>query len=219
MAEHHELPLTLAAAAALAAALAFSPALAAEKSRIVCWKDGSGRVIGCGDKVPPEFQGNATRELDARGVTRRTTESVDEAARRREAEKETGRIRNDDDRRTLEQKRQDHALLATYANAAEIDLKRDRDLQVLDVQLEQMTGALKTVSERHAELKTRADALAKQGKPLPPLLKDDLGRAAQDKGRYESSIENKQREKEELRARFADYRKRYTELRAQQASR
>ena len=34
------------------AALATS-AMAQSKGRIVCWKDKAGKVIGCGDKVPP----------------------------------------------------------------------------------------------------------------------------------------------------------------------
>ena len=43
-------------------------------------------------------------------------------------------------------------------------------------------------------------------------------RVTAEKQRFEQSIENRQKEKEELRTRYADYRKRYTELRAQQAS-
>jgi hypothetical protein len=46
-------------------------AQAQEKSSgsIVCWKDKSGKTIGCGDKVPFEYQDNASRELNKRGRT------------------------------------------------------------------------------------------------------------------------------------------------------
>ena len=37
--------------------------------KIVCWKDKAGKTVGCGDKVPPEYQDNATKELNRRGVT------------------------------------------------------------------------------------------------------------------------------------------------------
>ena len=54
----------------------------AAAQKIVCWKDKSGKTIGCGDKVPPEYQDNATKELDKGGVTRKTTETAEERARR-----------------------------------------------------------------------------------------------------------------------------------------
>ena len=72
-------------------------------------------MVGCGDKVPPEFQSSATQELDSRGVTRKQTESVEEANRRREREQEAAKVKAEEDRKALDQKRQDTALLETYA--------------------------------------------------------------------------------------------------------
>ena len=61
----HSLVTALAAAAAL---MAFSGSALAQASKgsgkIVCWKDKAGKVVGCGDRVPPEFQDSATKELD-----------------------------------------------------------------------------------------------------------------------------------------------------------
>ena len=144
------------------------PAMAAQ-GRIVCWKDAAGKVIGCGDKVPPEYQNSATRELDSRGVTRGHTESAEEANRRRLKEQEAARTKVEDDRRSLDQKRQDTALLETYSNEKEIDLKRERDMQVLDLQIEQLTVALKNTSQRYTEVKARADIADKNKKPIPPV--------------------------------------------------
>jgi chromosome segregation ATPase len=183
------------------------------QTRIVCWKNQAGKVIGCGDKVPPEFEASATKELDARGVTRRTTESVAESAQRRAREEEAARLRGDEERRSIEQKRQDMALLQTYSNEKEIDLKRDRDLQVLDLQMEQLHTGLKSATARYDEMKSRVESLAKMGKAAFPALKEDLARATADKARMEERIEAKQKEKEELRQRYAEYSKRYTDLR------
>src|ERR1043165_4211939 len=99
---------------------------AAAQGKIICWKDKSGKVIGCGDKVPPEFQSSATKELDSRGVTRRQTESADEAIQRRQREDEAAKVRTEEDRKAIDQKRQDNALLATFSSEKEIDLKRDQ---------------------------------------------------------------------------------------------
>src|SRR5919106_763453 len=134
-------PGRLLALAVLLRGLAVPGVASAQSGKIVCWKDKSGKVIGCGDTVPPEFQGSGTKELDSRGLTRKQTESVEEASRRREKEQEIARTRAEEDRKALDQKRQDTALLETYSNEREIDLKRDRDLQVIDLQIEQFTVA------------------------------------------------------------------------------
>jgi chromosome segregation ATPase len=207
----------LLALAVLAIALALpGTAAPAQSGKIVCWKDKSGKVIGCGDTVPPEYQGSGTKELDSRGITRKQTESVEEANRRREKEQDITRSRADEDRKALDQKRQDTALLETYSSEREIDLKRDRDMQVIDLQIEQFTVALKNTTQRYNETKARADVVEKNKKPLPANLKEELARVGSDKQRFEQSIQAKQREKEELRNKYAEYRKRFAELRAQQ---
>ncbi len=188
------------------------PAVA--QSKIVCWKDKSGKVIGCGDKVPHEFQSSATKELDSRGVTRRTTDSAEDVNQRRLREQEAARAKAEDDRKIVDRQRQDTALLETYSNEKEIDLKRDRDVGVLDLQLEQLNTSLKGITQRYNEAKTRSDTFEKSKKPLPPALRDELAKTTADKQRVERNIEAKQKEKEELRDRFAAYRKRYTDLRS-----
>ena len=213
-------------AASLAAAVLVSglalPELSYAQSqpaqRLVCWKDKSGRTVGCGDKVPPEYQDAATREIDRRGVTRGQTESAEDVQRRREKEQETAKSRADEERKTLEQKRQDMALLETFSSEKEIDLKRDRDMAVLDSQIEQMTLALKNTTARHNELRTQADTIEKNKKALPAPVKDELTRVTADKQRYETRIQTKQKEKETLRTKYAEMRVRYIELRQAQAA-
>jgi hypothetical protein len=187
---------------------------AAAQGKIVCWKDKAGKVVGCGDKVPPEFQSSATKELDARGVTRKTTESVEEASQRKVREQEAARVRAEEDRRILDQKRQDTALLETYSNEKEIDLKRDRDLSNIDLQMEQLNTSLKGATQRYNDAKSRAEATEKNKKAPSQALKDELARAMSDKQRLEQNLANKQKEKDELRNRYAEYKRRFNELRS-----
>ena len=203
---------TVLGTAAVLALLAAPGVASAQK--IVCWKDKNGKVIGCGDKVPPEFQSSATKELDSRGVTRRQTESADEATQRRQREEDAAKVRVEEDRKAVDQKRQDNALLATFSNEREIDLKRDRDLQVLDGQIEQLTNAQKAAMQRYNDVRARVDVVEKNKKPIGPQLKAELDRATSDKQRAEHNIEAKQKEKQDLRERFAAYKKRYNELKA-----
>src|SRR5436189_4118611 len=106
----------LALVAALSGLVASSGTAHAQAGRIVCWKDASGKVIGCGDKVPPEYQSSGTRELDTRGITRKQNESVEEANKRRAREQDAAKVKTEEDRKALDLKRQDTALLETYAN-------------------------------------------------------------------------------------------------------
>jgi hypothetical protein len=218
MSDRNDGIVTFLGAAIVAGALVLPGSAEAQSGKIVCWKDKSGKVIGCGDKVPPEFQSSATKELDSRGVTRRQTESTEEVNRRREKEQEFAKTKVEDDRKALDQKRQDTALIETYASEKEIDAKRDRDLQVLDLQIEQLEGAVKNATHRYNDVKGRADSLEKNKKPLPAQLKDELSRVTAEKARFEQSIVNKNKEKEELRIRYAEHRKRFTELRSQQTA-
>ena len=211
----HDLKLRLRVGLAALAALGLlaGPGVASAQ-KIVCWKDKNGKVVGCGDKIPPEFQSSATKELDRRGITRGTTESVDEANQRRQREQEAARTRQEDERRHLDQKRQDTALLETYTSEREIDQKRDRELQILDLQLEQLTTGQRGVNQRHADVVARVEAIRKSGKTPGKQIEDELVRATADKQRLEQTIDSKQKEKVELRERFAAHKKRYVDLRS-----
>ena len=210
----HDLKLRLRVGLAALAALGLlaGPGVASAQ-KIVCWKDKNGKVVGCGDKIPPEYQSSATKELDRRGITRGTTESVEEANQRRQREQEAAKTRQDDERRHLDQKRQDTALLETYTSEREIDQKRDRELQIVDLQLEQLTTGQRAVNQRHAEVTARVEAIRKSGKTPGKPVEDELSRATADRLRLEQSIESKQKEKIELRERYAAHKKRYVDLR------
>jgi len=214
----HDRRLLLTLTAALAVGVASLPNVHAAQGKIVCWQDKSGKTVGCGDKVPPEYQGSATRELDSRGVTRGTTESVDDTNRRRLKDEDVARTKAEDERRNVEQKRRDTALLETYSNEKEIDLKRDRDIQVIDSQIEQLTVSLKNATQRYSDTKARADALEKNKQPANVKLNEDLAKADADRQRFEKNIAGKNQEKEDLRKRYAEQRARYLELRNNQGS-
>jgi len=200
------------------ACLVMAVAVNDASGKIVCWKDKSGKVVGCGDAVPPEYQQGATKELDKQGVTRKTTESADEASRRRAQDEEAARLKADSERRAAEQRRQDSALLATYASEQEIDVKRDRDLQVIELQMNQLRVSLKNAAERQKEAQARKDLADKSKKGSSDALKEEVARAAEQTSRIEQAIAAKEKEKDEIRARYADYRKRYAELKAPTAT-
>ena len=208
----------LTAALTLVLALAAGSAAAAEsKGKIVCWKDKAGKVVGCGDRIPPEYQDAATQELDQRGVTRKTTGSVEEEARREAEAEELKKQKEEERKKQDEQRRRDMALLNTYVNETEIDQRRDRELQEVDRLLTQFHGLHNSAAARYSDAASRLAAAEKAGKPADSI-KDEVTRAEAEKAKLERSIAAREKDKEEIRARYAETRRRFTELKGGGAS-
>ena len=209
-------PRLVLAAAVTTAALTLSVHLPAQaQGKIVCWKDAQGKTVGCGDKVPPEYANAGTRELDKQGMVRKTGESTEEAAKRKIVEAEQAKSKADEKKRMEEQKRQDTALLNTFSNEKEIDLKRDRDIQSLNNTITQQSAALKGATERYVEVKKRHDAA---GKSAPKSLIDEFARAEREKTRIETDIADKEKAKKDTTEKYAEYRKRFAELKGGDAA-
>lgn len=212
MSEHSAFLSVTSACAAVALLLTVTP-MAQAQQKIICWKDKTGKVVGCGDRVPPEFQQNESKTLDNRGITRQTNVSAEEAARlKQEAEKKAA-LKVEEDRRIAEQRRQDSALVNTYTSEKEIDQRRDREVQVVDLQLVQLKSSLKNAAEAEAALLKRNSDITKSGKPVSPALGDELARATDARKRLEAQIAEKEADKAAINTRYAEQKARYIELR------
>jgi hypothetical protein len=201
---------------AISLALASGTALAQSKGggKIVCWKDKAGKVVGCGDRVPPEYQDAATREIDTKsGLTRKSTGTVEEEARLKAEAEALKKQKEEEKKKTAEQRRKDMALLNTYVNEGEIDQRRDRELQEVDRVLNQFHGLHKTSTARHSDAVARLAAAEKAGKPSD-ALKDEVTRTEAEKMKIERGIATREKEKESIRAQYAETKRRYTELRS-----
>lgn len=206
MAEHAR-SLALAVAALAAAVLA----VPAPAQKIVCWKDKTGKVVGCGDRVPPEFQQSETKRLDSQGIVREKTVSTQEAARLKEEARKQAALKAEEDRRIAEQRRQDTALVNTYTTAAEIDVRRDRELQVVDLQIQQLRASLKSAADAHTTQKSRYASFEKRGK-VPDNVRDDLANAAAEEDKVKARIAEREKDKERIAASYAQQKARFIEL-------
>lgn len=182
--------------------------------KIICWKDKTGKVVGCGDRVPPEFQGTESKQLDKTGRTVKTTVSAEEAARQRKEAEEKAAREAEDKRRQAEQARQDMALVNTYTSATEIDQRRDRELQVIELQLKQLNTSMKSAEETYVAHKKRFDAAGKGGKPAPANVADDYKRATEERDKAAKRVADKQKDRDDVTQRYAAQKKRFLELRA-----
>ena len=169
---------------------------------IVCWKDKSGKTIGCGDKVPFEYQDNASRELNKRGMTVKQTDAA-LTPEQKQAQKNEAERKQLEDQKREEEKRRDRALLDSFTNEKEIDLKRARDIQQTN---------LKNITDRQAEVKTKIDNITRAQKPIPPQLQEDFERLAREKTKTQTQILDKRKEIVERNLEYETMRTRFIQL-------
>lgn len=172
------------------------------------WVDSKGEVQ-YSDVVPPTVAQQGHTELDDQGMTVKTVPAAPTpeqlaALKRQET---LAKLRDAEEH---EKQRQDAYLLANYANVAELDAvyKSKQDL------LDENTRSIK---ERSKSLKDRLDTVRKQldkakDAKLHKQLEDYVHDAETSLTAYEHAIEENETEKESLRQRHDQEKKRLTEL-------
>jgi chromosome segregation ATPase len=215
MGKMHCLMFTAAVLFPLAAAAAQSQAPGSGSGKIICWKDKSGKVVGCGDRVPPEYQDSATKELNQRGVTVRQSEPAltPEQKKSKQAELERKRAEEQaEEQRIAEQRRHDKALLETFSNVKDIELKLGRDTQHLELNIESLQTSLKNANDRQANARAHIEQSRKNKQPVPQALQDEFDRIESDKTKIQNQIAQKRKDIAELNQKYADMKKRFIEL-------
>jgi len=199
-----------------AAALAVLLALAANAplAALYKWVDEKGRVQ-YSDK-PPEKENKGSVEMSNRGVVMKRNDPA-ATAEQKKAQEEVAARKKLEDQKAAEQRRQDDALLQSYTTEKEIDLKRDREIQVLEASVADLRSQSRAVNDRIAEDRKRAEGFEKSKKPMPDSLKDELARAENEKKSLEKQVAAKQQEITATRQKYEEYRRRFVELKQQEA--
>ena len=179
-------------------------------ARTYRWVDDKG-ITHYGDTIPPEFKDKANAELSKRGITIKKTEQALTPEEIRARQEEQARARQEEVR-AQEQKRRDQALLQTFTTEKDIDLKRDRDLQQIELGIANNHAVLKNAEKRLAENRARADSLTKAGKPITDGLKQDIESDEMEQQRLEALIGQKREELDIVREKYDDYKRRFVKL-------
>ena len=193
--------------ASLAGLLAAGAASAqSSKSNIQCWTDKSGQRM-CGDRVPPEYAGQKRDVLqDGRVVgtvkAAKTPEEIAEEQRKKKEAEEAQRLAD-----------YDRALLETYRSAKDIESMRDERIALLDSRIYAAEKNSATTDQSLATLRARAEAQAKEGKPVDPKLAKQIKQYERDQKQNQRSIERNRKERVEIETKFNTDLARYYELR------
>ena len=177
-----------------------SPAMAREE-QIYKWVDEDGNVF-YGDSVPPEYAERPKEVLNDQGVAvealqgKKTPEQIEqeriETARREEVER---------------QRRADLALLATYLSVEEIQMHRDRRVELFQAQSRVTELYLRNLERRLENLRVEARNFKPYSDdPNAPMIEEDLATdlrlAKETIARHERNLEKYQNDEKQIIERF-----------------
>lgn len=164
------------------------------------WVDEKG-VTHYGDKVPAKDILRDNDVLNQQGVVIRRNQHQHQRTQ---------------DSAQAKQTRRDRALLASYTSAEEIDLARDRYLQIDEAAILSLQQRRESVEKRLANNKKSAESQNSQQKPIPGDLAEEIKNAEAELERINQQIVARQRNMEMTRLRFDEDKRRFMEIRAEQ---
>lgn len=189
------------------AALAQTPSAQVSGESVCCVDAGGHRV--CSDLLPPQCAGRAYKVYNQQGLLVREVAaplSAEEKAARAAAE----RREKEAIAAQQEQRRRDQALLQTYASVQDIDRQQMRAEA-------EVTQAIAAAEARIAEASRRRQKFAREAEFYPRgNLPPDIAKGLRDEDveiRTQTELaEAKKRELAQIRAKYAEDRKRFLEL-------
>ena len=108
-----------------------------------------------------------------------------------------------------QQDRKDKILLASYTNANEIDLARDRSLELNKAAMTSLASQKENIAARIARNATTADGFKQRNKPLPANLDKEFKDTLAQSSRIDKQLADRKLEMEQTRKNYADDKARF----------
>lgn len=186
-----------------AALVVFCSQAMARDEQIYKWVDEDGNVF-YGDSVPPEYAERPKEVLNDQGVAVEALQGKKTAEQIEQERIETAR-REEIDR----QRRADLALLATYLSVEEIQMHRDRRVELFQAQSRVTELYLRNLERRLENLRLEARKFRPYSDdPSAPMIEDDLATdlrlTKETIARHERNLEKYQSDEQQIIERFDD---------------
>jgi len=165
-----------------------------------------------GSTIPNACIGRPLELINKQGlVVKRIDPEGDEKARiAKEAEAEKKR---EQEAATQDARRRNRALLATYTSEKDIEDSRARDLRNHERGVHEVEKRIEDIKKRQAQFQKELDLFASASKGQPPTrLKEEIINAEIDLKAQQTVLAAKQKEAEQINARYDDDKKRFAEL-------
>lgn len=171
---------------------------AKDSSRIIKWKDDKG-ATHYGDKIPAQYANGENSVINQQGITVKRNKPISYQDKTLDLAKQ-------------EQDKKDNALSSAFTNENEIDLARDRNLQLDQVSVEGLQLQKSNSMGRLAENKKSADGFIKRKKPIPAYLSAEIETNQAEIAKQDLQITASKAVMENTRKRFDNDKKRYIAL-------
>ena len=181
-----------------ASLLVLSGAAYADGTKIVKWVDSSG-ITHYGDKLPAQEAGRNSSEMNNQGIVVKQIVIGD---------KKNEVI----DQLKLEQERKNKILLASYTKPEEIDLARDRSLQLDQAALQALTQQKINVTTRTTRNNKAIEGFQARKKPLPPYLIEELKLAKTESAHIDKQLAQRKLSMQATRKHYAEEKTRFIAL-------
>jgi hypothetical protein len=154
--------------------------------------------------IPPQYAGEKTTEINGQGIIIKRKE-IPANAKNKQAGKKA---------EPTEQERRDKALLNSFTTAKEIDLARDRNLQMDQASVQSLKQRLGDAENRMEKTNTSIAEFNKNKKPVPNDLTDTQKLQQAEIKKLQDQIVQKQANMDATRTRFENDKKRFIELKS-----
>ena len=181
---------------------------AAAQTRIYCCDDAKGRKV-CGDFLPPACQGRAYEERDNRGYVSKSVGAPLTAEQQARRDAEMAR-KEEEKQKAAEERRRSLALLSTYSSERDIDSAQNRSVAEIEKNMKESQKRLDDAQKKKQKLDS--DKEFYKGKTLPEPVKAQVRDNDKEITAQQAAVSARAKEIEEVRARFADEKRRYLEL-------
>ena len=182
----------------LTATLMLNSLPASADAKIVKWVDSKG-VTHYGDRPPSFEESKSNVEMNKQGMITKKNSAA--------SPKNT-----EQDLQQQQQARKDKILLESYTNANEIDLARDRNLEMSKAALTSLASQKESVTARLTRNKEIADGFKKRNKALPANLDKEFKEAAAQSGRIDKQVADHKLAMTQTRKNYAEDKARYLML-------
>lgn len=165
---------------------------------IVKWKDEKG-VTHYGDKIPPQYSNTENSVINKQGITVKRNKPAS-------VKDETASLAK------TEQDKKDKALVDAFTNESEIDLARDRNLQLDQVTLDGLALQKANSEKRLANSQKNAQSYTFKKKPVPADLVADIKSNQEAIAKIDQQVAEHKATMEATRQRFDADKQRYIAL-------
>lgn len=175
------------------------------------WVDEKGKVH-YGDAIPPQESDLGHQELDKQGRVRKETPRTRLTPEERKHREALAAQREEAQRREDEQRRRDRALLSSYTSEEEIDLVRDRALELEALNLKGLRTRMNAAAEKLAYANGQIQGFESRKEPPPKTFLQMRDEAQDDLAHVGQLIRQREQATVELRARYESDKVRFREL-------